>query len=51
MFKYFSLFQIGVLSNNHKFFDHGDYVATDYNMFDTFEGYTWHKYEHSAHSQ
>tara|TARA_B110000285_G_C14870433_1_gene488912 strand:+ start:68 stop:394 length:327 start_codon:yes stop_codon:yes gene_type:complete len=35
---------------DHKFYDHDDFVATDYNMFDTFEGYTWHKYEHSIHT-
>ena len=35
---------------NHKFYDHDDFVATDYNMFDSFEGYTWHKYEHSIHN-
>jgi len=33
--------------NKHKFFDHGDLDPNDYNMFDSFEGYTWHKYEHS----
>ena len=34
-------------SEPHKFYDHDDYKATDYNMFDSFEGYTWHKYEHT----
>ena len=34
----------------HKFYDHDDFVATDYNMFDSFEGYTWHKFEHSIHT-
>ena len=36
--------------STHKFYDHDDFVATDYNMFDSFEGYTWHKYEHSIHT-
>lgn len=43
--------KLGWCKDHHKFYDHDDFVATDYNLFDTFEGYTWHKYEHSAHSQ
>ena len=31
----------------HKFFDHDDFDPSDYNMFDSFEGYTWHKFQHS----
>lgn len=34
-----------------KFYDHGEFEDTDYNMFDTFEPYTWHKYQHSVHSK
>ena len=43
---------IGLINGqDHKFYDHGDFDPNDYNMFDTFEPYTWHKYEHSLHSQ
>jgi len=39
---------VAAKSAKHKFFDHGDFDPADYNLFDTFEPYTWHKYEHSA---
>ena len=35
-------------SEPHKFFDHGDFQPGDYNMFDTFEGYSWQKFEHGS---
>lgn len=31
----------------HKFFDHDDFDPTDYNLFDSFEGYTWHKIQNT----
>jgi len=31
----------------HKFFDHDDFNPADYNLFDSFEGYTWHKMQNA----
>ena len=31
---------------HNSFYDHYDMIDTDYNMFDTFEGYTWHRFQH-----
>ena len=39
---------IGCLAVEHKFFDHNDFNPADYNLFDSFEGYTWHKQIHQA---
>ena len=35
-------------STHNSFYTDEDFVSTDYNLFDTFEGYTWHKYQHSS---
>lgn len=33
---------------HNSFFTDEDIVLTDYNLFDTFEGYTWHRHQHAA---
>jgi len=33
---------------HNSFFTDEDVVLTDYNLFDTFEGYTWHRHQHAA---
>lgn len=33
---------------HNSFYTDEDLVLTDYNLFDTFEGYTWHRYQHSS---
>lgn len=33
---------------HNSFYTDEDRVETDYNLFDTFEGYTWHRYQHQS---
>ena len=35
-------------STHNSFYTDEDVVQTDYNLFDTFEGYTWHRYQHQS---
>ena len=38
------------VADPYTFYDHGESTDDLYDIFDTFEAYTWHKYENSQHS-